>query len=84
MATMNISLPDKLKGWVESKVKAGDYASASDCVRDLVRQRMDYEARLAFLREEIRKGDESGPPEALDMESILEEMRVKARKRAFG
>ncbi len=84
MATMNISLPDKLKSWVESKVHGGDYASASDCVRDLVRRRMEYESRLEVLREEIRKGDESGLPVPLDMDSILEEISVKGRKRALG
>lgn len=79
MATMNISLPDKLKGWVESKVKAGDYASASDCVRDLVRQRMDYEARLAFLREEIRKGDESGISDQ-SWEDFMAELNDRLRR----
>jgi antitoxin ParD1/3/4 len=82
MATMNISLPDKLKQWVESKVSAGDYASASDCVRDLVRRRMEYETKLAALREEIRKGDESGPPVPLDLDAIVAEVRVGKRKRA--
>ena len=63
MATMNISITDKMRAWVESKVRDGDYATASDCLRDLVRDRMEREARLAALREEIRKGVDSGTSE---------------------
>ncbi len=38
MATMNISLPDQMKRWVEECVQSGRYANASDYVRDLIRQ----------------------------------------------
>lgn len=37
MATMNISLPDAMREWIESQVASGQYANASDYVRDLVR-----------------------------------------------
>lgn len=35
--TMNVSLPEPMRAWVESRVKTGDYANASDYVRDLIR-----------------------------------------------
>lgn len=35
MATMNISLPDPMKAWVEEQAKSGRYANTSDVVRDL-------------------------------------------------
>jgi antitoxin ParD1/3/4 len=38
MATMNISLPDKMKQWVEQQAKTGRYSNASDYVRDLIRR----------------------------------------------
>lgn len=38
MATMNVSLPDPMRKWVESQVESGSYANASDYVRDLIRQ----------------------------------------------
>ena len=60
MATMNISVTDKMRSWVETKVSGGDYATASDCLRDLVRERMEREARLDALRNEIEKGLASG------------------------
>jgi antitoxin ParD1/3/4 len=49
MATMNISLPDPLREFVEDQVKVGNYASASEFMRDLVRRAKnehDLEKRL--------------------------------------
>lgn len=49
MATMNISLPDPLRQFVEDQVEVGDYASASEFMRDLVRKaktERDLEERL--------------------------------------
>ncbi len=38
MATINVSLPDPMRKWVETQVSSGEYANASDYVRDLIRQ----------------------------------------------
>ncbi|MES2303700.1 MAG: type II toxin-antitoxin system ParD family antitoxin, partial [Pseudomonadota bacterium] len=38
MATMNISLPDPMKQWVEAQADTGRYSNASDYVRDLIRR----------------------------------------------
>ena len=40
MSTLNVSLPEHLKNWVTTQVNSGDYASASDYLRDLVRSDM--------------------------------------------
>ncbi len=53
---MNISVTDKMRAWVETKVSAGDYATASDCLRDLLRERMELEAKLSALRQAVRDG----------------------------
>lgn len=37
MATMNISLPESMKSWIESQVKTGKFGNTSDFMRDLVR-----------------------------------------------
>ena len=37
MTTLNISLPDAMKAFVEAQVQTGQYASASDYIRALVR-----------------------------------------------
>lgn len=41
MATMNVSLPDQMKTWVEAQAKDGRYSNASDYVRDLIRRDQD-------------------------------------------
>lgn len=38
MSTLTISLPQKMKEWVESQAEGGEYSSASDYVRDLIRR----------------------------------------------
>lgn len=60
MATMNISLPDKMKEWVEQQVATGRYANASDFVRDVIREQQEKETELSQLRAEIQKGLDSG------------------------
>lgn len=53
---MNISIPDKLKNWVENRVADGSYASSSDYVRDLVRRDQRAEEARMRLKAEIDKG----------------------------
>lgn len=60
MATMNISLPDKMKKWVESRAATGRYSNASDYVRDLIRSDLERERRLREFQAEIDKGLKSG------------------------
>ena len=49
MATMNVSLPDAMKDWVEAQVATGQYANSSDYVRDLIREEQKRaEARSEF------------------------------------
>jgi antitoxin ParD1/3/4 len=88
MATMNISLPDKMKEWVETRAETGLYSNASDYVRDLIRK--DQEARdyWSWFDEEVEKGYASGfsqttPGELLaDMKAVIEETDAAAKKRA--
>ncbi|MDQ5770950.1 type II toxin-antitoxin system ParD family antitoxin [Thiothrix subterranea] len=37
MATLNISLPDQLRDWISTQITCGRYSSASDYLRDLIR-----------------------------------------------
>lgn len=38
MPALNVSLPGQLKNWVAKQVEAGRYSSASDYLRDLIRE----------------------------------------------
>lgn len=60
MATMNISLPDQMKAWVEEQAKSGRYANASDVVRDLIRQEQMKAEKIAHWRRLIEEADASG------------------------
>jgi len=41
MATMNISLPDALKAFVDEQVERGHYGTTSEYVRELLRREQD-------------------------------------------
>ncbi len=41
MTTMNVSLPDELKSYVDEQVGGGTYGSTSEYVRDLIRRDRD-------------------------------------------
>lgn len=60
MASMNVSVPDPMRDWVQQRIDTGQYASVSDYVRDLIRrdqiQADEQEALIAALI----KGEKSG------------------------
>ena len=57
MATMNISLPDPLRDFVEKEVRRGGYSSVSEYVRELVRRARDARELDARLVESLQSGD---------------------------
>ena len=63
--TMNISLPEPLKKFVDGQVKSGGYSGASDYVRDLIRE---DQKRIAAdtLRALIAEGLASGSTRPVD------------------
>lgn len=75
MATMNVSLPDPMKAWVEAQTQDGRYSNASDYVRDLIRRDQDRRQAIAELQQIVDDALASGPAENFDIESFL------ARKR---
>ena len=77
MSTMNISLPESLKSFVDSQVSKGDYTSSSEYVRELLRREQDR----VRLRQMILDGGSSPLSEKpLDAE-YFEKYRRRARAR---
>ncbi|WP_062315736.1 type II toxin-antitoxin system ParD family antitoxin [Demequina maris] len=74
MATMNVSLPDSLKDFVESQVAHGGYGTSSEFVRELIRREQD---RLR-LRTAVLDGMTSGDGSVLDS-AYFEALRDRAR-----
>lgn len=75
MATMNVSLPDPMKAWVEAQAKSGRYANASDYVRDLIRRDQERANKLDALQRLITEGLESGEARDLDLAALLKKGR---------
>ncbi|MCC6519822.1 MAG: type II toxin-antitoxin system ParD family antitoxin [Tabrizicola sp.] len=76
MGTMNISLPDPMKAWVEEQAKTGRYANSSDYVRDLIRRDHARQEAIAELQSAIDAGLASGPAAPLDREGFKTKMRA--------
>jgi antitoxin ParD1/3/4 len=80
MQTMNISLPDPMKQYVEDRVSAGDYSSASEYVRELVRADQKRHAKEE-LEQILLNAMNSGDPFEVTPE-MLEDVKQKLRVRA--
>lgn len=79
MTTMNISLPEAMKSFVDEQVGARGYGSASEYVRDLIRRDQDRQR----LRGLLLDGVASGPAEAAD-DAWFADLRRRARDGAGG
>ena len=78
MATMNVSLPDPMKAWVEAQVATGHFSNASDYVRDLIRRDQQDQAQRDALVRALAAGETSGIS-TRDIAGIWRD--VKARRR---
>ena len=79
---MNISLPAPLKSWVEEQVNKMGYSTASEFVRDVLRQRREQELR-EHVDQQLIAGLDSGPSTPMtkkDWQRIRSEGAKLARK----
>lgn len=77
MATMNVSLPNLMKEWVEKQSKQGSYSNSSDYVRDLIRKDQERKAAVDVLQTAITEGIESGEAQDFDPNAFKLKMREK-------
>lgn len=78
MSTMNISLPDSLKSFVDNQVAQRGYGTSSEYVRELIRRDQD---RL-HLRGLLVAGAESAaaaPADAVYFDALRSRLRRRAR-----
>src|SRR5262245_30419371 len=75
MATMNISLPQALRQWVDDLITEGNYGTVSEYFRELIRldQRRRAEERLEA---QLLEGLRSGEPIAVTPEYIEQKRRA--------
>lgn len=77
MATMNVSLPNPMKNWVESQAQTGKYSNSSDYVRDLIRRDQIRAEKISHMQKLVTEGIESG-----ETKSTPDEILSQARKMA--
>lgn len=76
MATMNVSLPDPMKSWVEERTRDGRYGNASDYVRHLIRRDQERTHAIARIQAAITEGVESGEARSFDVTGFKSRMRA--------
>ena len=79
MSTMNISLPDSLKSFVDEQVAQRGYGTSSEYVRELIRK----DADILRLRGMLLKGAASAPAASVDA-GYFSALRERVQKRARG
>ncbi len=77
MATMNVSLPDPMKTWVEQQSVRGRYANSSDYVRDLIRRDQVRAEAVARMQALVDAGLASG-----EGTRSMAQIKAEARRRA--
>ncbi len=77
MSTMNISLPDSLKSFVDEQVKERGYGTSSEFVRELIRNDQDRQR----LRGLLLAGAATAPASPADA-AYFEGLRDRARRAA--
>jgi antitoxin ParD1/3/4 len=78
-ATMNVSLTDPLKRFVDEEVREGGFASTSDYVRELIRERQRRKAEDT-LRTLIAEGLGSGPAQPVGDDFFAKQRKRLGRK----
>ncbi len=77
MATMNVSLPDEMKEWVEQQASSGRFANVSDYIRDVLRREQTSVARFqAMIDDAVASGVVDKTPDEL-----FEDIKRRSRER---
>lgn len=78
--TMNVSLPGPLKRYVDGRVSSGMYGSASEFVREAIREKLERDRARDALTEKLLEGLDSGPPvEFTDGYFVAKKRELKRR-----
>ena len=78
MSTMNISLPDSLKDFVDEQVSQRGHGTSSEYVRELIRKDADRQ-RLRGLLLEGAASAPAAPADAAYFETLKKRVRRHAR-----
>ena len=83
MASLNISLPEVLKDYVEGQVASGDWSTPNEYIRELIRQ--DKERRMGNLEQDLLLATTGKKIEVsiadIRKRGLVAALREKARRR---
>ena len=79
MTTMNVSLPETLKSFVDEQVSARSYSSSSEYVRELIRKDEDRQ-RLRGLLLEGAESPPTAPADAAYFNRLRDRVREAAQR----
>lgn len=79
MSTMNISLPDSLKSFVDDQVASRGYGTSSEYVRDLIRKDQDRQQLRALLLEGAASAP-TAPATTAYFDGLRDRVRQRARR----
>lgn len=85
ISTLNISLPEPMRAFVEEKINSGGYGTISEYVRELIRadQRRDQASFDRLIREAFESGDAAELSKAdIDEARATVKKRIAARKKS--
>ena len=85
MATLDVTPLDKALRQLKAGLKEAATSPTSEIIRDGLRiieeREQRREAKLEWLRAEIQKGRDSGPPREFDPKTLAEEVKARGRRR---
>ena len=83
MTSLNISLPDALKAYVEGQVASGDWGTPSEYIRELIRR--DKERRFADLEQKLLQATAASrvevPVAEIRKKGLVAALRARAHRR---
>ncbi len=82
MTSLNISLPDALKRYIEGQVASGDWGTPSEYIRELIRR--DKERRFADLQEKLLQAAQGNtlevPVSEIRKKGLVAALRERTRR----
>ena len=75
MATLNISIPSEMRQWIDSQVTSGQFANASDYIRDLIRHNQSEKAAIQMA---LIEGEMSGESSLTVADIIKQQKQIIA------
>lgn len=78
--TMTVDVGDELRDFIEALVRAGDYRTQSEVMRDALRllREKQAESRLQALRDLLAEGSSSGDAKPWNKDAFLKQVRARA------